>query len=299
MKKSLIALAALAVSSAAFAQSTVAIDGSFRAGYGSDKAGVKSITDDQSSGNTVNFRIVEDLGGGLKFIAQSQLRYRIATGDNTNTTGATDALFHLANIGVSGAFGQIQVGRIGFDQMWGYNPFGSNAAHVNVSGTGGATEDGQWRYTAPTFVPGLKVSLGGAQKANTLGAKDSSQFLVTYANGPLAATVVSEKVSSGTKYTGFGAAYNFGVAKVMLIAATDKNTAGTKTADGISYSVTAPMGAVLLKAGMMNDKMTANKDKTSFGVDYALSKRTTLEANTYKTKGDAKQSYWFGARHAF
>jgi hypothetical protein len=299
MKKTLIALATLAAVGTTFAQSSVTINGSFRAGFGSNAAGVKSITDDQSSGNTVNFRIVEDLGGGLKFSGHSQLRYRIANGDNTNTQATgSDSLFHLAYIGVSGAFGDMQVGRIGFDQMWGYNPFGSNAAHVNVSATGGATEDGQWRYTAPTFVKGLKVSLGGALKANTTGAKDSSQFLVTYANGPIAATVVSEKVSSGTKYTAIGASYDLGMAKVMLISANDKNTAGTKTTDGLSFSVTAPLGPVLLKAGFKDDKL-GTADKTAFGVDYALSKRTTLEANAYKTKGDAKQSFWLGARHAF
>ncbi len=311
MKKSLIALAVLAASGAAFAQSTATISGSFRIGYHADANGVKSIYDDQSSGNTINFAVTEDLGGGLKFVGKTQLRYRPYNGDNTNTTGvastpakagttATDALFHLANIGLTGGFGTVEFGRIGFDQMWGYNPFGSNGAHVNVSGTGGATEDGQWRYTTPTFVPGLKVSFGGAQKANTASTVgDSSQFLIAYANGPLSASVVSEEVSSGTKYTAFGASYDLGVAKVMMISATDKNTAGTKTADGQSFSVTAPMGAVLLKAGMLNDKMAANKDKTSFGVDYALSKRTTLEANTYKVKGDAKQSYWMGVRHAF
>ena len=298
MKKSLIALAVLATAGTAFAQSSVTINGAFRAGFHSDATGVKSIADDQSSGNNVNFRVVEDLGGGLKFDGHAQLRYRIANGDNTNTTGTTDALFHLANVGVSGAFGQMQIGRIGFDQMWGYNPFGSNGAHLNVSGTGGATEDGQWRYTAPTFAPGLKVSLGGALKANTLGASDSSQFLVTYAQGPFAATVVSEKISTGKKYTAVGGSYDLGVAKIMLISANDK-LAGVKTADGVSLSVTAPMGAVLLKAGQMNSKMATNLDKTSFGVEYALSKRTVVEANTYKVKGQTNQSYWIGARHSF
>jgi hypothetical protein len=88
----------------------------------------------------------------------------------------------------------------------------------------------------------------------------------------------------------------------MFISATDKSAAGVKTKDGQSFSVTVPMGAITFKAGMMNDKLTANQDKTSIGVDYALSKRTVLELNTYKTENETTvtgQNTWMGVRHSF
>jgi hypothetical protein len=302
MKKSLIALAVLAASGATLAQSSVSISGGMRVGIKNNDAGT-TVAADQSSGNTVNFNIVEDLGGGLKFTGSSQLRYWSEHGQFNNTSGAAmnAAGFHLAAIGVSGGFGHIQAGRIGLDQLWGYNPFGSNGAHLNVSGTGGATENGQIRYTSPTF-SGFKAVLASTQKGNTTGAAENgSQVLVSYANGPLSATLVSETVTSGKEYSGIGASYDLGIAKVMFISATDK-LAGVKTADGQSFSVTVPMGAITLKAGMMNDKLAVNRDKTAIGIDYALSKRTTLELNTYKTKNEATvtgQNTWAGVRHAF
>jgi hypothetical protein len=305
MKKTLIALATLAaVSGAAFAQSSVSISGGMRVGIKNTDAGT-SVAADQSSGNTVNFNIVEDLGGGLSFTGASQLRYWSEHGQFNNTSGVANSAagFHTVAIGVKGGFGHVQAGRIGLDQLWGFNPFGSNGAHVNVSGTGGATENGQIRYTSPTF-SGFNAVLASTQKLNTTGATDNgSQFIVNYANGPLAASVVSEKVAlNGTKYTGVGASYNLGFAKLMFIAANDKSAAGVKTKDGQSISATVPFGAFTGKIGFMNDKLVANQDKTSIGVDYALSKRTTLEANTYKTKNETTvtgQNTWVGVRHSF
>jgi hypothetical protein len=303
MKKSLVALAVLAASGAVMAQSSVSISGGMRVGIKNNDTGTV-VAADQSSGNTINFNIVEDLGGGLKFTGATQMRYFSENAQTNNTSGAgnaTASAFHLAAIGVSGGFGHIQAGRIGLDQLWGYNPFGSNGAHVNVSGTGGATENGQIRYTSPTF-SGFKAVLASTQKGNTTGAvENGSQVMVSYANGPLSATLMSETVTTGKEYSGFGASYDLGVAKVMFISATDK-LAGAKTADGQSLSVTVPMGAITLKAGMMNDKLAVNRDKTSIGVDYALSKRTVLELNTYKTKNEATvtgQNTWMGVRHSF
>ena len=304
MKKTLIALAILTVSGASFAQSSVSISGGMRVGIKNNDAGT-TVAADQSSGNTVNFNIVEDLGGGLAFTGSSQLRYWSENGQTNNTSGVGNnaAGFHLAAIGLKGGFGHVQAGRIGLDQLWGFNPFGSNGAHVNVSGTGGATENGQIRYTSPSF-SGFTAVLATTQKLNTTGATNNgSQFIVNYANGPLAASVVSEKVAlNGTKYTGVGASYDLGVAKLMFIAANDKNAAGVKTKDGQSISATVPFGAFTGKIGFMNDKLAANQDKTSIGVDYALSKRTTLEANTYKTKNETTvtgQNTWIGVRHSF
>lgn len=304
MKKTLIALAALA-SVSAFAQSSVSISGGLRVGVLNNDAGT-TVAPNQSSGNTVNFNVVEDLGGGLAFTGATQIRYDSSNGATINKSGkAGDAAgMHLAAIGLKGGFGAVQAGRIGLDQLWGFNPFGSNGAHVNVSGTGGATENGQIRYTSPSF-NGFNVVLASTQKGNTTGSTaNGSQVILNYANGPIAASYVSEKVAAAgnTKYSGFGASYDFGVAKVMMIIANDKNAAGTKTADGQSFSVQAPVGAFVVKAGFMNDKTTNNRDKTSFGVDYALSKRTILEVDTYKTKNEATvtgQNTWMGVRHSF
>jgi len=75
MKKSLIALAALAAVGAASAQSSVTLYGLIDIGYGSQKtisrdgaASIKSsgVMDGGQAGNRIGFRGTEDLGGGLK-----------------------------------------------------------------------------------------------------------------------------------------------------------------------------------------------------------------------------------------
>ncbi len=315
---------------ASFAQSTATIDGAFRIGYKSDSASLKSITPDQSSGNVINVKVTEDLGGGLKATASTQLRFDASNGALRNESGATGdkAGFHLAAVGIEGGFGGVQFGRIGFDQMWGFNPFGSNGAHVNPTTYAGATQNGQFRYTSPAF-NGFKVVLGGALKANNnaniAGATaaaanaDSTHFLATYANGPVSVAYVNEKVvgyapaaltsastaagiaavQNGVKISAFGASYDLGVAKLMLISGNQKDAVnGTMLAKGTSVSAAIPFGAFTGKVGYLNDQLST-KDKTSIGVDYALSKRTTLEANTYKVKGDANQTYWAGVKHSF
>jgi hypothetical protein len=285
----------------------VTIDGGVRVGFGQATTGLQGLQTTQSSGNNMNFKIVEDLGGGLKAMASTQFRWDATNGlnANQNAAGTTSDLFHLASVGVSGGFGTVQMGRIGFDGMWGYTAFGSTTAGVNlnpvtISG-GGATEDNQYRYTSPT-ISGFAVQLGGAFKDFTTGAKDSQQIRASYANGPISATVAKERNAAGNEGTDFGASYNLGVAKINLITGTADDATGTKVADALTLSATVPMGAITFKAAMKDDKMTANKDVTAFGVDYALSKRTALEVNTWKIKNDAANAddaFWIGVRHAF
>ncbi len=312
------ALAVLAASGAAFAQSSVTLSGAFRVGVLNNDSGT-SVAPNQGSGNVLNVGVTEDLGGGLKAMASSQLRFDASNGAFRNESGASGdkAGFHLAAVGLAGGFGAIEFGRIGFDQFWGYNPNGSNGAHVNPLTAAGATQNGQFRYTAPTFVTGLKIQVGGAMKANTGAAENSTQILATYAAGPFAATFVQEKVyglqpaaatgaaltaaNEGVKISGIGASYDLGVAKLMLVTGNQKNaTSGVQLAKGTAISAAIPMGALTGKVGFLNDQMAANADKTVFGVDYALSKRTVVSADFFKTKSSATgQNTWIGVRHSF
>jgi len=84
MKKSLIALAALAAT-ASFAQSSVQIDGLFDAGYQAINykgTKVNGIEGNGSATSQLNFRGSEDLGGGLK------AEFRLETDFNAVSTNA-------------------------------------------------------------------------------------------------------------------------------------------------------------------------------------------------------------------
>ena len=83
MKKTLIALAVLAVSGAAFAQSTATISGSIstgvmKTGLAGSKLGVAQLG---NGANAINIVTAEDLGGGMRGGFDSQMRFSAITGD--------------------------------------------------------------------------------------------------------------------------------------------------------------------------------------------------------------------------
>jgi predicted porin len=86
----------------------------------------------------------------------------------------------------------------------------------------------------------------------------------------------------------------------MLVTGNQKNaTTGAETAKGTAISAAIPMGALTGKVGYLNDQF-GDSDKTSIGADYALSKRTVVSADFFKTKGSATgQNTWVGVRHSF
>ena len=294
------ALAVLAASGTAFAQSSVSISGGVRIGYG-DVGGVKGLSTNQGSGNTMNFNIVEDLGGGLKAMASTQFRWDSTSGLNANQNKATTAegvdtttsdLFHLASVGVSGGFGTVQMGRIGLNGQWGYNAFGSTTAGVASSADqarGGATEDGQLRYTSPN-ISGFSVELAQTDKG---ADRKGSQARVSYANGPVSVSYIKEELTAaGADTTSIGASYNLGFATIMVVNA-DNEAAGKAT----TFGARVPMGALTFKAQQRNGK-GAVADVSAIGIDYALSKRTVVEVNNWKADGGTTNT-WFGVRHSY
>ena len=119
MKKTLIALAALsAIAGMAHAQSTVTLYGLIDANIGSFKTNavvgntVQSLTQiavqpDGLNGNRWGMRMREDLGGGLAAVANLESGFAPDTG-----ASGQGALFgRRANVGLSGGFGTVTVGR--------------------------------------------------------------------------------------------------------------------------------------------------------------------------------------------
>jgi len=130
MKKTLIALAALAATSA-FAQSSVTMYGNIDVGYGDNKTtnlngtvATKSsgVMDGSYAGSRFGFRGTEDLGGGLKanFVIEQGFAPTAADGFNKRTGSAfhqvdSAGTYSTGNnrqsfVGVSGGFGEIRAG---------------------------------------------------------------------------------------------------------------------------------------------------------------------------------------------
>jgi len=337
MKKSLIALAALAAT-AAFAQSTATISGSISVGVmdtgaAGDTAQVASLG---GGANAINIVTAEDLGGGLKGGFTGQIRFNAATGDR-GSAGNGNALFHEANAYLSGGFGTVRLGKMAELGNCAFDPWGCTGGASTVAGASGtigassaglvgalAIQNGV-SYATPSIAgfsahyqtslspaAGAQATASATNAGQLVGRTNERQVLsLNYANGPLALQVLSTKGSGNTaadwpsyrpegsnnslraitddasKATAVSGSYDFGVAKLNLINAVSKKADGSKANDITTVSGSMPMGAYTILAGYSKDKVkAANADtKLSLGVNYALSKRTTLGADVFKQEG--------------
>jgi len=278
MKKTLIALAAVAVSGAAFAQATIS---------GSMAFGVQNTVKDSDArfnltNADVKFATSEDLGGGLKAAAAAQLTFE---GQRSNPTVVESVVMSL-----SGGFGAI-----------GYANVLSGAAKLSA---GVSAEDdmtdaiGSYAavdvvtYTTPELAPGLTATIewAGAQgkvdakNKNKAGDEVGDAFAKTDDDGQLALStdptvIVNYKAGALSVYgdmpTGdtsdwdIRVHYDLGMAKVGVRMTGD-------TTDTQEYTVTAPMGAMNLGFHYA----TSGKG-TGMGLSakYALSKRTAVVAS--------------------
>jgi predicted porin len=303
MKKSLIALAVIAVSGTAFAQSSVTI-------YGKADIGVaRSIGSDvnelkQAAGSRLGFRGTEDLGGGLK----ANFTYEHRFLPDTGAVGSTSSFFTGRSIvGLEGGFGRIDMGRDYSAAFWtalGGDVFGYDgvAANGGVAGAGNQSVrfDNVISYKSPTM-GGLTLEASSALKE--AGAKNGSAIRVSYASGPIAASIATEKGLAGQKYNGFGASYNLGVASVRALISKGESATGVES-DGMLLGLVVPMGALQLKASYATLEV-AGKDtvqQMGLGARYALSKRTdvyTSYANNSKSTAAKKNGIEFGVQHNF
>lgn len=301
MKKSLIALATLAaISSTAFAQSTATISGGINVGVmdtgaAGAKAGVASLG---GGANAINIITSEDLGGGLKGGFTAQLRFSAASGDIGGASGGGTTLFHAANAHLSGGFGTVRVGKIAEAGNCGFDPWGctggASLAFANgvSAGVASGTQTQSISYASPSF------SGFSAGYQTTVSAREDERTVLNigYTNGPLALNFVRAEssaasgaaalTSSKAEQQSIAVGYTLGFGRVTLVNTTTDNAAGVTTSDVTSLGLTVPMGATTILAGYNKDsKAAANADtKLSLGMNYALSKRTTLGADLFKAE---------------
>lgn len=315
MKKTLIALAALAATGAVFAQSSVTLAGKANIGFQKETgASLKAAGGADGSASRLIFRGTEDLGGGLK--ANFLMEQGIDLG-----TGATDSptFQRQAWMGLSGGFGEFRAGRqytLGFMSSIGYMPSTYSNAQLSAGlGFNGVASrnDAQLRYASPSF-GGLKVEVATQLKGNipaaaaraatatafaapatVAGQGALTEVVVSYGAGPLKAALYTSKAKevSGSNVA-INGSYDLGRA---LLAAGYIDKAGSGTGKGYFVHAGFPMGAltpyiqvaknsdakgaveVNTVAGTPTLTRQANPagDSTAVevGARYALSKRTT------------------------
>jgi len=286
MKKTLIAMAAVAVAGVASAQ--VTITGAVAAGYSmTTKLNAASVGGYGFDGSSISFKATEDLGGGLSVTATSSIDgIMYGSGTNANTASLT----------VAGGFGSIAMvaAKESCDGLSG------NAQGVRLDGAGfvcGGGASDALVYTFPEIAPGLaaKVTFGdnlngfdSRLKATTWEAKYTAGAVMVGGN-----ITKYEKAAAGDKSnkTRIFASYDMGVAKLGIGSQSGYAGPGEKD-DRTVFGISIPMGALTIAAGSGTIDETVGTDdtnKTSTGVNltYALSKRTSVVGDFTRTSGAA------------
>ncbi len=253
MKKSLIALAALAATGVAFAQSTVTLSGNVKAGVAQTKySGGAAATDNGSATGLADgsSRFIlsgsEDLGGGLRGNFQVDTRFRMD--DNGPAPTSSPLAGGNTFIGLSGGFGNVQAGKLDTHYCMGSDTHGTRATalqasscallgFVNGSGGGQAIANASRstnvvRYTAPTM-GGLTLqgtySFGFSGSEGAVGSTsdgNASHIQGVYVAGPLTVGAsmwqakgenqTATAARTGQKASTIMANYNLGVATIGL-----------------------------------------------------------------------------------
>lgn len=324
MKKSLIALAVLAASGAAMAQSTVTLYGVADIGLAYKQDGSTSTTALDSgnlNGSRWGLKGTEDLGGGLKAI------FTIESGFNLDTGAQADAARSFnrqAWVGVDGGFGTVKVGRLMnpiFSNSGTFDPFGDalsgdSARLLNYQGN--RTDNTMsYAYAASGFRG--EVQYGFGEVAGNSSASRTLGLVLGYKNGPIDVVLTSEQVNNATntdstKVTLLGGNYDFGVAKAFLTIDSEKGV-GTVDRRHVIVGAKAPIGQgnAMISYIKRTDNAGANLDANQWAVGYVydMSKRTAIYTSygvtsndplakaQVTTAGTDAKKFLLGVRHSF
>ncbi len=304
MKKTLIALAVMAVSGAAFAQ--VTITGKVGFGFG------KSASQSDSNANTsssmqlfdgdINFTANEDLGGGMRVIASTEVQLR-GRSDQPATTTTNQSQFRPRNATIALV---TPVGVFSGGAVEAPSGFFRTPSYKDFLNTGFDNANGPWdgkanidfvRYMVPVgpfqlsaWYTEIGAGAGNTTKINAPG------LMVNYAQGPItayadyylfSASAATPQFNNMNRYR-IGGDYNFGIARVAV----GYQMRDNGFADQYALGLVVPLGAVTvnLTYGARDAVKTAKpgvpvadeRTGTALQVQYNFSKLTLAEVS-YET----------------
>jgi len=305
MKKSLIALAVLAASGAAMAQSSVTVYGIADIWFGSAKAeisGADAVLGGfaGSSRQTVlesggvnssrwGLKGSEDLGGGLK------ANFLLENGFSSDTGAGGAGFSRYAYVGVSGGFGEVRLGKVGtaYDDIRGLNNNTFDSALAAVPWVGYAGTGNNEIYYAFPAMGGITGALSyalGEDKTATTSAGEILALNVQYAAGPMMVGYAHQSEEAGaTLNLGALAGINDLLTDAGLTAVTAP--AGSKATYNLltgSYD----LGVAKLLASYNTAKLSFAGDdlkakEFQIGADIPLSKAATLAVGYGQSKWEA------------
>jgi len=315
MKKTLVALAAIAAVGAASAQVTV---------YGKLDAAFTNTSAGSSVGlngwETSRFGVkTEDKVGSMtaSVVLEGKLR------DNSNGQAAFQGFDRTATVGLAGSFGAVTIGNQWTpvdNAIWttdaleynGFTPLAAGLWNADVGNTGMGNAKSSIQYATPDM-GGFQGFLLVANNVtgNTQGSTNYTGFGLNYVKGPLVINYANQSFdgafaggkqtsTASTKTNVFAINYNVGAAN--LYGGWVNTDYGSSTETGYTLGVKVPMGANSVSVGYASNKATAaGVDKTigAWGAQYIASVTKATVAYVGLQSIDSANKYSAGLRVNF
>ena len=293
MKKTLVAVAALAAVFGAQAQATISgvVDVAMTVN-GTDS----TLGAGPNGGSEFTVAAKEDLGNGLSATGAITLITNIVNMD------AAAVNMYNSHVGLAGEFGSVKLGQQ-FSPVFLASTIGDVTGRWNSAGlaTPGELQNGQsLTYTSPS-ISGVSLSFqrqlgtdGGANDGFIqTGVGAAQAYSLTYSAGAFNAAYANSTDATNGDTTLFALSYDFGMAKVNY---QNLTTTVGGDAKGNQIGISVPFGA--LTVGAQFSSNGDNESATSYVANYAVSKRTLayLSSNT-AASGAVTTSV--GLKHAF
>ncbi|MFZ3141111.1 porin [Polaromonas sp.] len=316
MKKSFIALAVLAASGVASAQSSVTLYGIVDVWFGSTKTdtlvgnqavGTRQTKVDSGGVDESRFGLKgsEDLGGGLKANFVLEQGFSLDTGtagasnDYFGTKSAATTFSRQAYVGFSGGFGEAKIGKIAtaYDDISGvtrpaFNSALSPDSNVWVSHSAYTWNPSNTLYYVTPSMSGFSAAASYSFGENKTAANDAGAVIsanVTYTAGPVYAGLAYQVQESthndlAAEFTRLNGSYDFGVAKLLAGYGHVKNPGSvTGKVDEYEIGVDFPVSSALtLSGGYAHSKTTEVAGSSDTKRDgYSLAASYALSKRTY------------------
>jgi len=314
MKKTLVAVAAMAAVTGAMAQATISgfIDGAYTTNKATTAANVSTSTSSVGSGaagqSQISIKSSEDLGGGMKAFGALRINPNPYSAGNVE---ATNLAQDVSEVGISGDFGTVLLNRdygIAFDVHASADASGwTSGAKGVVHNTGTGISNGVV-YVLPNFVPGLDALVAKGVSGTAGGDGDATAYRLKYTTGGLMVQYAGASVNNIAANTA-GWATNFTTGGTT--ATTEATTANAK-ASLTALAVTYDLGMAKLHFGKFSAKSGGDTDQksssdmmgvsfpfgaTTVGITSSSAKRTIAAATTVKASGyRAKVAYALSKR---
>ncbi len=301
MRKTQMALAAVALVASSAALAEVTVSGRIDAGFQS--ANSAAITQQLTGGllapNFLTFSGSEDLDGGTKAIWTYSTTF-----SSTGYGGVTNLQSY---VGLSGDFGTLKLGQqldalglgiLGFDVTSGGN-MGSTATMMFMHGASGIFHENIIGYTAPSIagvnISGSYVVNNGAGARSTTALKEGDYSVFgSAAAGPVKLGAgYAELNKNKSAFVGAGSDLGFATVNVMYL--DSNNAAGVTGAKAGTTGINAKVpltGPLAATAGYYSTSGSAiDGTNTSIGLLYSMSKGTTLFGNWERATGKTRLGY--------